>query len=296
MVALGACGSVGSVGSAGNATSVSSGWFLADRIGFPFVTVLDNTGVRIAENRFPVTTFPERNWSADWYAWLALNEYVTTAKWSTIVVAPWNPANVQTELDDLVTAAQDERADALGEILSEADEFMSYFMNLLTIRPTSHPATTRLLHIANLIGLFTVMYFKGQFNRPRPSQLCPALAPPVAVPGHASFPSGHATQSELMALCLADVLPVVARVGPPAAASLWEEDLKALAHRIARNREIAGLHYPSDSHAGRELAKSIHVELQKLLQLATPAPTVFSPAPPPPYYKFVVDAAKAEWT
>jgi hypothetical protein len=85
------------------------------------------------------------------------------------------------------------------------------------------------------------MYYKGTFNRPRPSQLCPALAPPIAVPGHASFPSGHATQSMLMALCLIDVLPVVPT--PNTAGNVWEEDLKVLAHRIARNREIAGLHY-----------------------------------------------------
>ena len=31
------------------------------------------------------------------------------------------------EIDLLVTAAQDERADALDEILSQSDEFTSYF-------------------------------------------------------------------------------------------------------------------------------------------------------------------------
>jgi hypothetical protein len=34
-------------------------------------------------------------------------------------------------------------------------------------------------------------------------------------------------------------------------------DLAALADRIARNREIAGLHYPSDSQAGVKIAGSI---------------------------------------
>ena len=33
---------------------------------------------------------------------------------------------VANEIDDLVTAAADERADALGEILSQSDEFISY--------------------------------------------------------------------------------------------------------------------------------------------------------------------------
>jgi len=34
-------------------------------------------------------------------------------------------------------------------------------------------------------------------------------------------------------------------------------DLEALAWRIARNREIAGLHYASDSGAGKKLAADI---------------------------------------
>ncbi len=40
-------------------------------------------------------------------------------------------------------------------------------------------------------------------------------------------------------------------------------DLEALATRIARNREIAGLHYPSDSAAGKKLANDILPRLQK---------------------------------
>ena len=51
------------------------------------------------------------------------------------------------------------------------------------------------------------MYYKDKFKRVRPSQLCPALMPPLAVPGHASFPSGHSTQAHLIAECLKLVLP-----------------------------------------------------------------------------------------
>jgi hypothetical protein len=55
--------------------------------------------------------------------------------------------------------------------------------------------------------------------------------------------------------------------------------LQTLSHRIARNREIAGLHYPSDSHAGRELARQTFAILQK----------------GPLFQKLLVDAT-AEWT
>jgi hypothetical protein len=158
---------------------------------------------------------------------------------------------IREELDDLLTATQDERADALDEILSQADEFISYFMNLMTTRPTAYPATFRVLHIASLVALFVSMYYKGKYRRPRPSELCPALLPPIVVPGHASFPSGHSTQAHLMALCMGDVFTNLAQH------QAMLDDLGVLADRIARNREIAGLHYPSDSQAGVVLAGQI---------------------------------------
>ena len=78
----------------------------------------------------------------------------------------------------------------------------------MTARPGAYPQTTKVLAIVSLIGTFVAMEYKRLYGRPRPSELCPALLPPIAVPGHASFPSGHSTQAHLMALCLMDVLQV----------------------------------------------------------------------------------------
>ncbi len=233
-------GNEGNAGNAGNVSSASGGWFFADRVDLPFVTALDANDVPISTQRIGIATFPLRNWSADWYAWLALTQYVFAKDaagkdWTAIAPAHWDDAQVQDEIDELVTAAQDERADALGEILGQADEFISYFMNLMTTRPTAYPATLRVLSIASLVALFTSMYYKSLFKRPRPSQLCPALMPPVVVPGHASFPSGHSTQSHLMTLCMGDVLEGFPQHDP------MLDDLTTLADRIARNREIGGL-------------------------------------------------------
>ena len=98
--------------------------------------------------------------------------------WATL-----NPAAVQAEIDGLVTAAANERADALDEILSQANEFISYFLNLLTANPGAYPQTTKVLTIASQVGTFVAMYFKGLYKRPRASELCPALLPPIEVPG-----------------------------------------------------------------------------------------------------------------
>jgi membrane-associated phospholipid phosphatase len=253
-------GSSSGAGSAANSTSVSDGWFFADRIDLPFVTEVTSAGVPIATERLSPPVFPDRNWSADWFAWRVLVDFVQT-KWTTVItLLDWtkmpNFTSVADEIDNLVTAAQDERADALDEILSQAEEFTSYFLNLMTAKPTSYPATTRVLNAACLVGLFVAMNWKAQFNRPRASQLCPALLPPIAVPDHASYPSGHSTQAHLMALCMGQVFALL----PPAQQPLMQPmqaDLWVLADRIARNREIAGLHYPSDTAAGIVLANQI---------------------------------------
>ena len=43
------------------------------------------------------------------------------------------------ELDLLVTMALDERADALGEITAQSDEFLTFFIDFLGFSPSSYP-------------------------------------------------------------------------------------------------------------------------------------------------------------
>jgi hypothetical protein len=260
-------------------------------VNLPFVTTPDSGPYAVPPQAIgqlniinDVMRFPARNWSAEWFSWLGLIEFAAS-NWQTInpanpppppfpqywpnwVPAPppptaplidWatlNPAVIQTEINGLVIAAANERADALGEILSQANEFISYFLNLLTANPGAYPQTTKVLTLAGQIGTFVAMYFKGLYKRPRASELCPALLPPIQVPGHASFPSGHSTQAHLMALCMNDIL-----AGLPQQHTVMD-DLWTLADRIARNREIAGLHYPSDTAAGKAIALATLPHLQ----------------------------------
>ena len=189
------------------------------------------------------------------------------------------------ELNELVTAAQDERADALGEILGQADEFTSYFMNLMTTRPTSYPATFRVLNIASLVALFTSMYYKGKYHRPRASQLCPALLPPIVVPGHASFPSGHSTQSHLMALCMGDVFEGLPQHDP----MVDDLDGPRRSH-LAQPARSPGCTIPATPRAGWISAAAILPKLQAPLP-----PVNGQPNPRKTWYRLAVDAAQAEW-
>src|SRR5215469_11557449 len=96
-------GNEGNAGDVGNASSASGGWFFADRIDLPFVTELDRGGQPIAKQRIAIGTFPTRNWAADWYAWLALNDFAADTNWRNINILPawagnppnWNSAEAQ---------------------------------------------------------------------------------------------------------------------------------------------------------------------------------------------------------
>jgi membrane-associated phospholipid phosphatase len=154
------------------------------------------------------------------------------------------------EIDDLqIFATGRERRNACMEIIQQDKNFQVYWLQLMMMSPGSHPATFLLLKIAARVGEIVMIHYKYHFKRPRPSQVCPALMPVLEVPGHASFPSGHSLLAHLTSNCLSYLAP-------------WAKvTLTRLAERVAKNREYAGLHYASDSEAGREIAAVLHDHL-----------------------------------
>jgi hypothetical protein len=243
----------------------------ADRLDLPFVTV---PGLK--EQRVPVHSFGERNWDPYWSALRAIAEFSQSNWRASINVPAPNLAETERDLQELVRMAIEQRPDALGEIFSQQGEFLSYFMTVIGAKPGSHKATYRLMLIADMIATIIAMHFKGVHDRPRPSHICPALLPPIEVPGHASYPSGHATQAHLFALLLKSILPQDKR-------TILAPVLEALAERIARNREIAGVHYKGDTVAGVNLAAAIHAFVMAM------------PKPAPSPLGSTIAAATAEW-
>jgi len=134
------------------------------------------------------------------------------------------------------------RAERFAEILDQDARLNVYFAQALMLSPTAHPHTLRVIEMTYQIGLMIAVHFKDKWNRARPQQVCPAIMPIIPGPAHPAYPSGHSTQSHLIANALSLVAP---RVGPL---------LKKLAERIAKNREIAGVHFASDSAEGERLA------------------------------------------
>ena len=199
--------------------------------------------------------FPRRYWDPTLYALVVVAEFADTGwKEGTHSVDPGPPDlssdEVTKELNRLAAYGLDHRAAHLGEILSQRANMAAYWLNLLMFDQCSHPATIDIVNIALRVGQFAAMHFKFKYKRPRPSQLDPRIFPLIVVPGHASYPSGHATEGTLLSLCLAEIVP---------AATL---PLQSLALRVATNREVAGVHYPSDSRAGERLANACFERLK----------------------------------
>ena len=79
----------------------------------------------------------------------------------------------------------------------------------------------------------------------RPFQLDPEFETVVTTPNHPSYPAAHACYSMTAALVLAHLFPRDA------------EALRKLGHDSGESRIWAGIHYPSDVKAGREIAEQV---------------------------------------
>lgn len=222
-------------------------------------------------NRFRLTPkgFPAASWSPDYQAILTLAEFTgLQPDWREAIEVPSVPDDETTEreLQYLIELARTQRAARLPEIVEQYSGYPFYFVHLLAIGPEARPATYLLLKIAARIAEVIMTYFKNKFNRPRPSHYCPPLMPPLDFAGIPSYPGGHAVMGHLMGLCVSEAIPEL------------REALLVLADRIARNMEIGGFHFPSDTTSGREVAAGAIELLRKC--------STFMKA---------VDAAKLEW-
>ncbi len=214
---------------------------------------------------------------------------------------------IDAELESLVILMHDSRASYLTETLAQSDGVGPYFMHLLAADPLAKPWTWQLFQCAVAISNVTYMYFKDRFKRVRPSRLCPGLVPPFGPPQHPAFPSGHSTLGHVAALLFLQVEGIAATHGvgigngelgtaPPLAdvasdAKPLDGSLFWLAARLAKNRERIGVHYASDSSAGRHLAGGI---ARALFGDPKATPTV-APTIELPTLNLVLERARAEW-
>lgn len=86
---------------------------------------------------------------------------------------------------------------------------------------------------------------KQRFLRPRPYVTDSRIHPCIRLEQSTSYPSGHATWGMCTATVLADVFPDHAK------------EILALGKQFGEDREVGGVHYPTDVAAGQKLGAQI---------------------------------------
>jgi acid phosphatase (class A) len=197
-------------------------------------------------NILEVDQFPLGAWDPSLRAQILVAEFAELRWWNDTLISrtPVPPVPTQGEIAEMVDNIQlrDER---YAEIVGQAEDFTLYWANLLMAGPGSRPSTWLMILALTQIGTLVGMRYKFLYQRPRPVQVYPALMPCILTPPHPSYPNNHALQSYLIAGCVARANPALANA------------VNNLADRIAKNREIAGVHFPADKIASRTVADHV---------------------------------------
>ena len=237
------------------------------------VEVADTASEEIRADIAQLTFSNTQTWNPDWYVYIFEPRTLVpdAVQFITIPEPPTNTSTTtQAELALLTKYKSERSAEKQTEIEHELEfmgvQFGSHTYDSL-VATSSVPETALLF--TNVLDEMTtyIMIYKEHFDRVRPSYIDPTLEPTINVPNHPAYPSGHSTQAHIMAHVLADLFPEE------------REDLFQGAARIARNREIAGVHYPSDSAAGASLALQYYNLLKETA-----------------WYQMQIELARAEWT
>lgn len=202
------------------------------------------------------TPFPQHAWNSKFFALLDAETHYVSRNWSRFVSLVPPPADEQGECD-LVVARIGEREGRREEILFEDKGLEAALWPVIRTLAvpgvtaqnwtTSLPCTWMML-LSAFYDLQPGLYvIKQRFSRGRPVHAGGSVigVTSITTPGHPSYPAGHAAQGHMAVLLLGHLL----QEEP----SLMQAMLGA-AERVAENRVIAGIHFPSDSVAGKNLA------------------------------------------
>ena len=159
--------------------------------------------------------------------------------------------------------AADLQVDRLDEIVVQTAELLPFFGTVGYLGGDATKWTLRLAQALLDLCNSLEMPVKMGLDVPRPMALSSAVQPVIQTPGHPSFPSGHATESFALATLFSRLFYQVP-IAPKEAVERQNEVMRYAA-RIAANRTVAGVHYPTDSMAGAIAGMTLAEALINLL-------------------------------
>jgi len=200
-------------------------------------------------NEIP-TTYEDKNWDKYFKDKMTEGMVFVHPNWKSIItMIPPPLKNDSMEEIKAMHKLIPLREQNAAEIKKQNTRIFSYYLSEKEL------LNTDLILFSEIIireALIVALEFKNRFSRPRPWVLDPSLKPIISPPGHPSYPSAHSTQSHLLAYALNDIYPDKSL-----------NYLLGIADQISINREIGGVHYSSDTVAGRQLALDIFVLLKQ---------------------------------
>ncbi|WP_422370155.1 phosphatase PAP2 family protein [Hoeflea sp.] len=144
-----------------------------------------------------------------------------------------------------VRGYSDLRIDRSAEIQVQLEDILSFFGQAARLNSRDREATLETLALVQGLCIPLEMQIKHGTWMPRPAEIDPRVLPVIQTPDHSSFPAGHAVEPFAVATVLDRLMFPTASDGLTA----WRLPYR-IAHRIALNRVIAGVHFPIDIIAG----------------------------------------------
>jgi hypothetical protein len=155
-----------------------------------------------------------------------------------------------------VFAYADLRRDRGNEVLAQRSDVVSFLGSVVGLNAQRHRWTYELLLACHDAAAVLAFRLKQALGCLRPVEYSAQIQPMILTPMHGTLPSGHATQSFLIALLLAEFVSSIDSAAYKDANTdnrIYRRQLLRQASRIAVNRVVAGVHFPVDNAAGQVL-------------------------------------------
>jgi len=141
-----------------------------------------------------------------------------------------------------------------SDFVESADDVDNHFEKFLDSKDLEYPREEIKKYMSGVRAI--ILQLKYHYNRPRPGQVADAKGmnfdrESLKSASTPSYPSGHATQGRFISKLLSDMYPE------------YEDQLMKIGDDIAYSRNMAKVHYPSDSKFGKELGDELYDFISK---------------------------------